>query len=121
MKTLSFAIAAALTALTASPCFAESRGAAQRYAGQNAPQLINPDPLTQMIMRKLSERNGGVRSFAATANDKAIELTSGPDPLQSLKPLDGLAKPAQALRLKPKTTSKALPQLKAAADQGRLQ
>jgi hypothetical protein len=124
MKPLRLAAISALAAMAALPCSAESRGSGSVNAtAQASPTVISQDPLTRQIMLSLTQPNGGVRSFTATANQKTIELLQpGADPLQPLKPVEGLVKQTLVkVPSKGKTPIKAFPQLKTAADKGRLQ
>ena len=108
-------------AVSALPCSAaQSAGSSSRGTSASASTVIGQDPLTRQIILSVTKPNGGIRSFTATANSKTIELLPGGiDPLQPLKPVEGLVKPDQVKAAgKTKTTSKAYPQLKTAADKG---
>lgn len=124
MRPLNFVGIALLAALAALPSAAENHGAGSASAtAQASPTVISQDPLTRQIILSLTQPNGGVRSFTATANRKTIELLpSGAEALQPLKPVEGLVKPDLVkVPGKNKSRVRAYPQLKAAADQGRLQ
>src|SRR2546427_10599046 len=97
MRPHRIAAIAALALLGARFSFAEVKSSAQRAAAAVSPTVISSDPLTRQIMLSLTKPNGGIRSFTATANDKTIELLpQGADPLQPLKPAEGLVKTAAA-------------------------
>jgi len=124
MKPLSFVGIALLAAMAALPCSAENHGGGSASAtAQASPTVISQDPLTRQIILSLTQPNGGVRSFTATANQKTIELLPpGSDALQPLRPTEGLVKPDLVkVPGKNKARVRAYPQLKAAADKGRLQ
>ncbi|MBI3551753.1 MAG: hypothetical protein HY077_04485 [Elusimicrobia bacterium] len=112
MRPQRIAALALFAVMSAAPCFAELKSPGQRAVAQAGATLISQDPLTHLILTK-----GDVRSFTATANGTVIELTgTGTDPLQPLRPVEGLVKTEKVkVAAKSKAAVKALPQLEKVA------
>ncbi len=118
MKLHKVAATMTLALLGAVSCFAEGVSTSQPAASAS-PTVISQDPLTRQIMLSLTKPNGGIRAFTATANLKTIELIpNGIDPLQPLKPVEGLVQKTATIKVSAKTKGavKAMPQLQSVAD-----